>query len=66
MAALLPESEVLTRPNLVSGHYGGVAKQKVSTDYSQPHGTVHTYYWPLPGNVWIDTIKSLDNRFPTA
>ena len=25
-----------TRLNLVSGHYGGVAKQKVSTDYSQP------------------------------
>ena len=25
-----------TRLNLMSGHYGGVAKQKVSTDYSQP------------------------------
>ena len=30
-----------TRLNLVSGHYGGVAKQKVSTDYSQPRVWVH-------------------------
>ena len=29
-------SYLITRLNLVSGHYGGVAKQKVSTDYSQP------------------------------
>ena len=33
-----------TRLSLVSGHYGGVAKQKVSTDYSQPRGIILVRY----------------------
>ena len=32
-------TEPATRLNLVSEHYGGVAKQKVSTAYSQPRAS---------------------------